>query len=199
MINKCLNCILSCSDVNRDRIFPKVDLKPARIRLIMISEAPPIDRTQYFYESPSGSFFRTTQMAFADAGIPILSYVDLTRMGVYLTTAIKCSKKGYAVCSSTIKGCSLLLEAEITQFPNIKVVMCMGDVAIKAINSIGKRSNGVNVIPTGSTYRIRDRTYEQGGIRYFPSYTQTGDSFDIEKVKRRMVSEDIKQAMAIGM
>jgi len=33
------------------------------------------------------------------------------------------------------------------------------------------------------------------GIRVFPSDTHTGDSFNIEKSKRRMIAEDIKEAL----
>ena len=73
----------------------------------------------------------------------------------------------------------------------------MGDFAIKAVNYITKRKYGRTVIPSGSTYKIRGGTYILNGIRYFPSYTQTGESFDIEKSKRKMIAEDIKTALTI--
>jgi uracil-DNA glycosylase len=196
MINRYLQCSLPCSDVNKDFIVPNINIIPEKIRLVMVSEAPPKKHEDYFYKDPTGSFFKTTHMAFADAGIEVSNYLDLTRMGVYLTTAIKCSKKGYLVSSNTIKECSVLLEKEIDQFPNLRVVMCMGDFAIKAINYISRRNGKGSIIPSASTYKIRKGSFEQEGIRYFPSYTQTGEGFDIEKSKRRMISEDISKAMA---
>jgi uracil-DNA glycosylase len=60
--------------------------------------------------------------------------------GIYLTTAIKCTKKDYLVSSETIKNCSFHLEKEIDLFPNIKVILLMGDFAIKSINYIGKEN-----------------------------------------------------------
>jgi hypothetical protein len=57
----------------------------------------------------------------------------------------------------------------------------MSDFAIKAINYIWKRKYNEKIIPTGSTYKIRNNVYESNGIRFFPSYTQTGDSFGLEK------------------
>lgn len=38
-----------------------------------------------------------------------------------------------------IKTCSYLLEKELALFPNVKVYMLMGDVAIKAFNNISRR------------------------------------------------------------
>ncbi len=197
MLNKCLSCDLKCSDVNRDFIIPRTDIKPPQIRLVMISEAPTVNPNDYYYRGISGSFFRTTSIAFADAGLHFDSYEEFSRRGIYLTTAIKCSKKGYLVKADTLKHCSEMLEKELSQFPNLKVIMCMGDFAIKAVNYITKRTLGVAAIPSGSTYKIRKGKYELDGVRYFPSYTQTGESFDIEKVKRKMIAEDIKSAVAL--
>lgn len=74
----------------------------------------------------------------------------------------------------------------------------MGDVAIKAVNCIAKRTGEKRVIPTGSTYRIRGEKYTFKGIRVFPSYLQAGPSFFIEKSKRRMIAEDIAAALRLG-
>jgi uracil-DNA glycosylase len=197
MLNECLNCDLKCTDVNNDFIVPRADIKPGKVRLVMISEAPTGDPNDYYYGGASGSFLRTSRLAFADAGFHIDSYDDLSCMGIYLTTAIKCSKKGYLVKADTLKRCSGLLEKELGQFPNLKVIMCMGDFAIKVVNYITRRIHGVAAIPPDSTYKIRKGTYELDGERYFPSYTQTGDSFDIEKAKRKMIAEDIKNAVAL--
>jgi len=197
MINEDLHCDYPCADTNKKMIFPQVTMDTNQIKLIMISEAAPEDHKNYFYKDTSAKFFQTTMLAFQDAGIDIKSYEDLTKMGIYLTTAIKCSKKDYLVSSQTIKNCSKILEKELLQFPNIKIIMCMGGFAIKAINYIYKNRIGIAPIKSGSTYKIRNEKYELNGIRFFPSYTQTGDSFNIEKVKRIMIAEDIRNAIDI--
>jgi len=173
-----------------------VQMDPECIRLIMISEAPSADLSNYFYKNISASFFQTTMSSFQDAGIEIKTWDDLTSMGIYLTTAIKCPKKDYLVSSRTIKNCAAILQKELSQFPDIRAVMCMGDFAIKAINHIYKVTAGIAPIKPGATYKIRKEIFELNGIRFFPSYTQTGDSFNIEKSKRRMIAEDIKTALS---
>ena len=80
-------------------------------------------------------------------------------------------------------------------FPDIKAYMLMGDVAIKMVNGIFKKQTGNRVIPAGSTYKIRGQSYYWEGKRVFPSYTPAGRNFLIEKSKRRMVAEDIKEAL----
>jgi len=195
MINLNLDCSYPCTDINRNMTFPIVDLDTRLIRIVMISEAPSNVPGNYFYTKTSVPFFQTTKAAFQDAGIEIKNYEDLTEMGIYLTTAIKCSKKDYLVSSDTIKRCSEILEKELSQFPDLKVIMCMGDFAIKAINQIYKRKFGRAPFKSGSTYKIRKEIHALRGIRFFPSYTQTGDSFNLEKSKRRMISEDIKEAL----
>ncbi len=195
MINENLKCDYPCSDINRNMIYPQAAIDTNLIRLVMISEAPSVDYSNYFYKDISASFFQTTIMAFQDAGIRIKDYNDLINMGIYLTTAIKCCKKDYLVSSKTIKNCANILEKELSQFSNIKVTMCMGDFAIKAINYIYKSKVGIAPIKSGSTYKIRKEIFEINGIRFFPSYTQTGDSFNIEKGKRKMIAEDIENAL----
>lgn len=190
-------CDYPCNDIKPEMIYPKVSIDPEMIKVVMVSECPPPDRTDYFYENASGSFFQTTKIAFGDVGIVINDYTDLTDMGFYLTTAIKCNKNQYLVSARTIKECALkFLRKELDQFPNVKVIMCMGDFAIKAVNYIYKEEHSVRPIKAGSTYKIRKEKHVFNGIRFFPSYTQTGNSFDIEKSKRRMIGEDIKGALA---
>jgi len=197
MITNDFRCDYPCIDINKDIIFPRIKINPDIIKIVMISEAPPLNRSNYFYESISGSFFQTTKMAFKDAGIIINNYEDLTSMGFYLTTAIKCCKIGYLVSAKTIKECSLrFLKTELAQLPNIKIIMCMGDFAIKAVNYIYKEKYKKNPIESGSTYKIRNEEHVLNNIRFLPSYTQTGDSFDIEKSKRQMIAEDIQKAVS---
>jgi len=82
-------------------------------------------------------------------------------------------------------------------FPNVKVLMLMGDVAIRAINYIARGAGEERVIPAGSTYKIRGQEYFFRGKRAFPSYLQAGPSFFIEKSKRRMIAEDISTALRL--
>ena len=190
-------CDYPCTDVHKRMIVSQPDLDPRNIRIVMVSECPPADRQDYFYGSSSGAFFRTTRTAFSDAGAAIETFEDLTGMGIYLTTAIKCNKTGYLVSAKTIKECALrFLKPELEQFPNIGMILCMGDFAIKAVNYVYKEKCGKNPIPAGSTYKIRNQEYVQNNIRFLPSYTHTGDSFNIEKVKRQMIAEDIRTALA---
>lgn len=113
----------------------------------------------------------------------------------FFTTAVKCGKTGYGIKTSTIKECSLILEKELALFPDVKVFMLMGDVAIKAINYIAISAGEKRVIPGGSTYKIRRQEYYFRGKRVFPSYLQAGPSFFIEKSKRRMIAEDFANAL----
>lgn len=162
-----------CLDVDNTRyIIPQVEIKPATIKMIMISEAAPKNYSDYYYMGGESLFEQTTLQAFKDAGINVESLCELVKKGVYFTTAIKCGKKGYTVKSATIKNCSIHLEKELAFFPNLKVIMLMGDFAIKALNYISKRQLGTRVIPSGSTYKIRGKEYFFGNVRIFPSYLQ---------------------------
>lgn len=198
-ISKCIGCkTFPCTDVNKDvYILPDVTIKPQEIRAILISEAAPPDPDDYYYAKDNPSFQQTTVTAFNDAGIKVTSIKDLLKMGVYLTSAVKCGKTGYGLKANTIKECSYILEQEIAIFPNVKVFLLMGDVAIKAINYISIRESGERAIPTGSTYKIRSQEYYFRNKRAFPSYLQVGPSFNIEKSKRRMIAEDIAAAMRL--
>ncbi len=89
------------------------------------------------------------------------------------------------------------VKKELALFLNVKVLMLMGDVAIKAINYIAKRAGEERAIPAGSTYKIRMQKYFFRGMRVFPSYLQAGPSFFIEKSKRRMIAEDIATALSL--
>jgi uracil-DNA glycosylase len=163
----------------------------------MISESAPSNLADYYYAKGDSLFQQTTVQAFNDAGVAVSSIQDILNLGVYLTTAVKCGKTGYGINTSTIKECSLILEKELALFPNIKVLMLMGDVAIKAVNGIARRAGEKRVIPAGSTYKIRGQEYLFRGKRVFPSYLQAGPSFFIEKSKRRMIAEDIKKAIEL--
>lgn len=193
-----IGCSYPCKDTNHNFIYPGFKGNVNDISVIMISESPSPKQSDYFYESNDGAFFRNTRIAFKDAGIDIQSYDDLTKLGFYLTTAIKCSKIDYLVSSKTIRECALrYLVNEISGFSNVKIIMCMGDFAIKAVNYVYKDRYNIYPIKQGATYKIRNEEHVYNGIRFIPSYTQTGDSFNIEQSKRKMIAEDIKTAIDI--
>ncbi|PKM51058.1 MAG: uracil-DNA glycosylase [Firmicutes bacterium HGW-Firmicutes-7] len=159
----------------------------------MISEAPPMDSKDYFSENQT-DYMKTTIQAFNDAGLEVKGLRDIMGIGFQITTAIKCPKIDYNIPNNTIKSCSKLLESELKLYPNAKVYLLMGDVAISAINNIARKQSGKRAIPNGSTYKIRDGEYMLGTIRVFPSYLQTGKNYLIEKSKRNMIANDIHRA-----
>jgi uracil-DNA glycosylase len=196
-IHECIACRnFPCQDVKHDRYnIPAVDLVPQQIRLVLISEAAPDDPADGYYASGTPSFAQTTLQAFNAAGAEVQSIQDLLDRGVYLTTAIKCGKTGYGIETATINECSKILEQELALFPNVCAFLLMGDVAIRAVNTIARRQGQVRVIPAGSTYKIRGGDFRFHGAQAFPSYLQVGPSFGIEKSKQRMITEDITLAL----
>jgi uracil-DNA glycosylase len=199
-LNAGVECLeFPCGDVDHSRYrVPAVDLDPERIRIVLISEGAAIDPADD-YEAPGEPLFlRTTLEAFGDAGLEVSSLADLHRLGVYVTSAVKCAKTGQGIAAATIAECSRLLEIELAQFAGARAYLLMGDVAIKAINAIARRAGERRPIPAGSTYRIRNGEYHWRGIRLFPSYLQAGPAFYIEKSKRRMIAEDIRAALSVA-
>lgn len=188
-----------CLDVNQaGYCVPNIEIDPGRVSVMLISEAAPANPADTYYAAGNPLFEQTTVQAFNDAGIQASSIQDILELGVYLTTAVKCGKTGYGLQAATIEECSLILEKELALFPNVKVYLLMGDVAIKSVNSIARRAGLGRVIPAGSTYKIRGQEYHFRGIRAFPSYLQAGPSFFIEKSKRKMIAEDIAAALALA-
>jgi uracil-DNA glycosylase len=204
---------LPCADVRHEMLqVPDIDVDPEKVSIVMISEAAPPDAADYYYASATrvtatdlaGTeaaheplFARTTVMAFQDAGAQVTSIRGVLDLGVYLTTAVKCGKTGYGIQAATIKECSFLLERELALFPNVRAYLLMGDVAIRAVNYIAKREGEGRVIPAGSTYKIRGQPYTWRGAQALPSYLQAGPSFFIEKSKRKMIAEDIAEALSL--
>ncbi len=197
--NECVACTrFPCTDVKHEAyIVPDIDIKPDDVSIVMISEAAPADRLDYYYAPGASLFQQTTVQAFKDAGVNVSTIADILGLGVYLTTAVKCGKTGYGIATATVNECSLLLEQELALFPEARVLMLMGEVAIKAVNAIARRAGEGRVIPAGSTYKIRGPAYTFRGMRAFPSYLQAGPSFFIEKSKRRTIAEDIAAALAL--
>ena len=186
-----------CGDVNHaGYILPEIEVDPQAMRVVMISEATPVETSDYYYTAGNPLFQQTTVQAFRDAGVEVSSVADILRLGVYLTTAVKCSKTSYGIRTGTIQECArMILEKELALFPNVKAYLLMGDVAIQAVNYLAKKAGEPRVIPAGSTYKIRGGEFFFHGVRAFPSYLQAGPSFFIEKSKRRAIAEDIAAAM----
>jgi len=187
-----------CLDIQKDLfVVPGVEIEPEQMKMMLICEAPPPDSKDYFYAGDDAFYLKTTLQAFQEAGVNVVSMAGVLRAGAYVTTAIKCGKRGYAVSTGTIRNCSAVLEQEIALFPNVQVYLLMGDVAIKAVNYISRRQTGKLVIPPGSTYKIRGGEFFFRGTPALPSYTPTGHNYLIEKAKRRMIAEDIRKASDI--
>jgi uracil-DNA glycosylase len=206
-VSECVSCqAFPCTHVRHaGYVIPDVEVDPNRVSVLLISEAAPADPADHYYAAGDPLFARTTVQAFTDAGAEVSSIGDILKLGVYLTTAVKCGKTGYAIDKATITECSRLLEQEIALFPNVVAFLLMGDVAIQAVNAIAKRSSEPRVIPAGPTYKIRGQPgmemsppYTFRGARAFPSYLQAGPSFFIEKSKRRMIAEDIAAALRLA-
>jgi len=187
-----------CADVKHEcYVVPGTEVDPTRISIILISEAAPPDPANYYYAPGNPLFGQTTVQAFQDAGARVGSIRDILDLGVYMTTAVKCGKTGYGIDTQTIKTCSSILGQELALFPNVQVLLLMGDVAIKAVNEIARRAGQPRVIPAGSTYKIRGGEFSWQGKRVLPSYLQAGPSFFIEKSKRQMIAQDIAAALRL--
>jgi uracil-DNA glycosylase len=188
-----------CTDVRHECFMaPEVEVDADGVRIVLISEASPANPADYYYAQGSPLFEQTTVQAFRDAGANVASLQDILRLGVYLTTTVKCGKTTYGITTGTVQECSRILEREIALFPNVKAYLLMGDVAIQAINAIARRSGSARAIPAGSTYKLRGGRYFFRGRRAFPSYLQAGPSFFIEKSKRSMIAEDIAAALKLA-
>jgi uracil-DNA glycosylase len=170
---------------------------PVKVKIIMICEGMPEKKKDYFYSLASSLYVTNTLEAFNNAGIKVNCIDDIIKRGVYLTVAVKETRKGLTIPTKVIRKYSNSLEEELTLFPNVRAIILLGDTAIKALNLLSKRTTGKNTIPVGSTYKIRKGKFFYKNIRVFPSYLQTGKNFLIEKSKRRMVAEDINNAFKI--
>ena len=178
--------------------LPACELVPENIRTIMISEVPPKDPADGFYSNaPQPDYVKTALGLFAQAGVPVQSMADILKLGIYVTTAVKTPKTGYTVDPEIIQAHLPLLQAELSLFPHLKVIMLMGDVAKKAVNMIAKAQTRKNIIPSKPTGGIRGNEYYWGEIRVFPSYIMTGKNLLIEPFKRDCVADDIRRMMEL--
>lgn len=174
-----------------------IEIDPLTIKAIMINEVVPSDALQDFYVVPDADYLKTTIPLFQGAGAEVKSIQDILQMGIYITNAVKTPKTKYAIEKNSIQDSLPYLEAELSLFPNVKVIMLMGDVAKKAFNMITKKATKKNVVPTVSTYKLRTTEIYYKGIRVMPSYIMTGGNILIEKSKVAMATEDIATMLEI--
>lgn len=174
-----------------------IEIDPLAIKAIMINEVVPADPLQDFYGTPDADYLKTTIPLMQGAGAEVASMQDILQMGIYITNAVKTPKTEYTIEKSSIENSLPYLEAELSLFPNLKVIMLMGDVAKKAFNMITKKATRKNVIPAIATYKLRSSEFYYEGIRVMPSYIMTGGNILIEKSKVTMAAEDIATMLEI--
>ena len=174
-----------------------IEIDPLMIKAIMINEVVPSDALQDFYGVPDADYLKTTIPLFQGAGAEVKSIQDILQMGIYITNAVKTPKTGYVIEKNSIEDSLPYLEAELSLFPNVKIIMLMGDVAKKSFNMITKKATRKNVIPAVSTYKLRTTEIYCKGIRVMPSYIMTGGNILIEKSKVAMATEDIATMLEI--
>ncbi len=180
-----------CGDTQNLRLND-VNIEPETIQAIMINEVVPSCPEEDFYGKPDSAYMSTTIPMFRKAGIEIGSVQDILNNGIYITNAVKTPKSEYAVSKESIEDSLPYLEKELALFPNVKVIMLMGDVAKKAFNMICKKATKKNAVPSISTYKLRNTEIFYNGIRIMPSYIMTGQNILIEKSKFEMASKDIE-------
>ena len=136
-----------------------VNIEPEKIRAIMINEVVPVDPDDDFYGKPDSAYMSTTIPLFRKAGLEINNIQDILSLGIYITNAVKTPKSEYAVSKESIDESLPYLEKELELFPNLQVVMLMGDVAKKAFNMIGKKATKKNAVPSILRFSIKDGAY----------------------------------------
>ena len=133
-----LTNIANLNEIASDTLqLPDCKILPASIKVIMINEVAPKNPDDWFYsENSDAENMRNALGLFKGAGIPVKNMNDIIGMCIYITAALKSPKEGYTADPDTIKAQLPLLEAELALFPNLKLIMLMGDVAIKMFNMI---------------------------------------------------------------
>lgn len=178
--------------------FPDVNINTDLIKAIMINEVVPHNPADDFYgDNNPPDYLTTTLPLFAKAGFEAVSVDDITMAGIHITNAVKIPKSNTTISRELIEQCYPLLEYEIGLFPNLKVIMLMGDVAKKTFNIITKAKTKKNIVPSISTYKLRSSELYYENIRIFPSYIMTGGNILIEKSKVEMAAEDIRKMLSI--
>ncbi|WP_028043229.1 uracil-DNA glycosylase family protein [Candidatus Stoquefichus massiliensis] len=177
--------------IKENLYFNDVEVIPENIKAILINEVVPSNPKDDFYGSQEAEYLASAVSLFQKAGIDVRTAKDILELGIYITNAVKTPKSDYSIEKSMIQESLPYLNKELALFPNIKVIMLMGDVSKKAMNMITKKESGKNAIPSISTYKLRKNEILYKGVRLMPSYIMTGKNILIEKSKFQMASEDI--------
>ena len=198
----CLTEIAVQNGLDADSLqFPDCEIDPQYIKVIMINEVVPKNPDDWFYSETLDSENRRNALGlFEGAGVPVKSMRDILDLGIFITAALKIPKEGYTVDPEVIKAQLPLLETELALFPNLKVIMLMGDVAIKMVNMIAKAKTKKNACQSGAEGRRKhwnNHEFYWGDIRVFPSYIMTGKNLLIEPFKRDTIMEDIRRMMGV--
>jgi uracil-DNA glycosylase len=172
-------------------------VEPEAIRMVAVCEALTESGDDFFSAPRDSMFVSNLVAAFQSGGAKIVSVEDLLDLGVYLTVAVKAPKAPTAISTASINEHARLLAAELDALAKVRVVVLMGDVAIKAMNAVARQRRQERVIPPGSTYKLRDGEYRYGAVRVLPSYLPTGKSYLIERSKREMIAEDLRLALGL--
>ena len=78
-----------CADVKHEcYAIPDIDVEPETISIVMVSEAAPENRADYYYAGGESLFEQTTVQAFRDAGADVSSMGDILGLGMYLGISI---------------------------------------------------------------------------------------------------------------
>ena len=181
--------------------FPDCEIDPAKIKVIMINEVVPRNPDDWFYSETNAPENRRNILGlFEGAGVSVKSMRDILDLGIYVTAALKTPKESATADLEVINSQLPLLEAELALFPNVKLIMLMGDVAIKMVNMIAKAKTKKNACQAGAEGRRRhwnNTEFYWGSIRVFPSYIMTGKNLLIEPFKRETIQNDIQSMMEI--
>lgn len=181
--------------------FPSCDVDPQSIKVIMINEVVPKNPDDWFYSDTGDPENRRNALAlFNGAGVNVNSMSDILDLGIYITSALKTPKESSVPDPYNISAQTPLLEIELSLFPNLKVIMLMGDVAIKMVNRIVKAKTKKNACKPGAAGRRQHWNNEEfywDGVRIFPSYIMTGKNLLIEPFKRDTIVEDIRRMMEL--
>jgi len=181
--------------------FPACEMDPANVKVILINEVVPKNPDDWFYsEAADPENKRNALGLFNGAGVPVANIRDILDLGIYITAALKTPKESSAADPEAIKSQLPLLEAELALFPNVKLIMLMGDVAIKMVNMLAKAKTNKNACQAGAAGRRahwENTAFYWGGIRIFPSYIMTGKNLLIEPFKRDTIMADIRRMMEV--
>lgn len=167
-----------------------IEILPEPIRVVMVNECAPLRDEDDFYGDTDGEYAGSLRSFFPDS-----DPAHLLARGIYVTNACKLPKPKEGFTKQQLQESSIVLEKELKMFENLRVIMLMGDVAIRMHTMIARRNHTAH-IPAGSTYKLRSSIWMDGNIRLFPSYIMTGKNLQIERSKRTMIGEDISQMLA---